>query len=78
MILAGFAAEPQYKGKLRVLGKGFSVEKYGIGVKKGDAQMVTNVNAALKEYISDGSWKAALEKTVGPSGYSLPSPPKVG
>jgi len=77
VILAGFAAEPQYKGKLRVLGKGFSVEKYGIGVKKGDAEMVTKVNAALKEYISDGSWKAALEKTVGLSGYDLPSAPKL-
>jgi glutamate transport system substrate-binding protein len=33
------------------------------------------VNAALKEYVSDGSWKAALRKTVGPSGYDLPDPP---
>ena len=40
--------------------------------------MVTKVNAALTEYIADGSWKAALQKTVGPSGYSLPSPPVVG
>jgi glutamate transport system substrate-binding protein len=77
VILAGFAAEPQYKGKLRVLGKGFSKETYGIGVKKGDTEMVTKVNAALKEYVADGSWKAALQKTVGPSGYRLPSPPKI-
>jgi glutamate transport system substrate-binding protein len=74
---AGFAAEPQYKGKLRVLGRGFSTERYGIGVKKGDTEMVTKVNAALKEYVADGSWKAALQKTVGPSGYRLPSPPKL-
>lgn len=78
VILAGFAAQPQYKGKLRVLGKGFSTEEYGIGVKKGDAEMVTKVNAALDQYISDGSWKAALRKTVGPSGYALPAPPVVG
>ena len=39
--------------------------------------MVTQVNAALKEYVADGSWKAALQKTVGPSGYRLPSPPKI-
>jgi glutamate transport system substrate-binding protein len=77
VILAGFAAEPEYKGKLRVLGKGFSTESYGIGVKKGDTEMVTKVNAALKEYVADGSWKAALQKTVGPSGYNLPSPPKI-
>jgi glutamate transport system substrate-binding protein len=78
VILAGFAAEPQYKGKLRVLGKGFSKESYGIGVKKGDTAMVTNVNEALKAYVADGSWKAALRKTVGPSGYRLPSPPSIG
>ena len=34
VILAGFAAEPQYKGKLRVLGRGFSTERYGIVVKR--------------------------------------------
>ena len=77
VILAGFAAEPQYQGKLRLIGRGFSKETYGIGVKKGDTEMVTKVNAALKEYIADGSWKAALQKTVGPSGYNLPSPPKI-
>ena len=78
VILAGFAAEPQYKGKLRLVGRGFSTERYGIGVKKGDSQRVEQVNAALKEYVADGSWKAALRKTVGPSGYSLPDPPKIG
>jgi glutamate transport system substrate-binding protein len=78
VILAGFAAEPQYKGKLRLVGRGFSKETYGIGVKKGDTDLVTKVNAALKEYVADGSWKAALQKTVGPSGYRLPSPPTVG
>ena len=77
VILAGFAAEPEYQGKLRVLGKGFSKESYGVGVKKGDTERVTQVDAALKEYVADGSWKAALQKTVGPSGYRLPSPPKI-
>ena len=78
VILAGFAAEPEYRGKLRVLGKGFSTERYGIGVKKGDADLVTKVNAALEQYVADGSWKAALQKTVGPSGYRLPGPPTIG
>ena len=77
MILAGFAAQPEYQGKLRLAGKGFSTESYGIGIMKGDTDMVTKVNAALNQYVADGSWKAALEKTVGPSGYSLPSAPKI-
>ena len=40
VILAGFAAEPQYQGKLKVVGKGFSDELYGVGVKKGDTALV--------------------------------------
>ena len=34
VILAGFAAQPPYKGVLKVVGKGFSDEPYGIAVKK--------------------------------------------
>lgn len=78
VILAGFAAQPQYQGKLKVVGKGFTDEYYGVGVPKGDAEMVAKVNDALKQYIADGSWKAALDQTVGPSGYSIPSPPTPG
>jgi glutamate transport system substrate-binding protein len=78
VILAGFAAEDQYRGKLRVIGKGFSDELYGIGVKKGDTAMVEKVNAALKQYIDDGSWAKSLNSTVRPSGYSIPDPPTPG
>ena len=78
VILAGFAAEDQYRGKLKVIGKGFSDEIYGIGVKKGDTAMVDKVNAALKQYIDDGSWAKSLNSTVRPSGYSIPDPPTPG
>ena len=78
VILAGFAAEDQYRGRLRVIGKGFSDEMYGIGVKKGDTEMVDKVNAALKQYIDDGSWAKSLNSTVRPSGYSIPDPPTPG
>ncbi|GAA3704005.1 glutamate ABC transporter substrate-binding protein [Microlunatus aurantiacus] len=78
VILAGFAAEDQYKGKLKVVGKGFSDELYGVGLKKGDTAMVDKVNTALKAYIDDGSWKASLAKNVRPSGYDIPKPPTPG
>jgi glutamate transport system substrate-binding protein len=78
VILAGFAAEDQYRGKLKVIGKGFSDELYGIGVKKGDSEMVQKVNAALKQYIEDGSWEKSLNSTVRPSGYSIPDAPTPG
>jgi glutamate transport system substrate-binding protein len=77
VILAGFAAQPQYQGKLKVVGKGFSDEIYGIGVKKGDTALVDKVNAALKQYIDDGSWRKSRDTNVRPSGYSIPSPPTV-
>lgn len=78
VILAGFAAQPEYKGKLKVVGRGFTDEYYGVGVPKGDDEMVAAVNAALQQYIADGSWRAALDQTVGPSGYSIPAPPTPG
>jgi len=77
VILAGFAAQPQYQGKLKVVGKGFSDEIYGVGVKKGNTELVGKVNAALKQYIDDGSWRKSLDANVRPSGYSIPDPPTV-
>ncbi|MFP5347625.1 MAG: glutamate ABC transporter substrate-binding protein [Actinomycetes bacterium] len=78
VILAGYAAEPQYRGKLKVVGKGFSDENYGVGIKKGNEALVKQVNEALKQYVADGSWAAALRMTVAPSGYQLPAPPTPG
>jgi glutamate transport system substrate-binding protein len=75
VILAGYAAQKQYRGRLRLVGKGFSDEIYGVGVKKGNTELVTKVNAALRQYIADGSWKRSLNAEVGPSGYAIPNPP---
>ncbi|MEJ3658450.1 glutamate ABC transporter substrate-binding protein [Actinomycetes bacterium KLBMP 9759] len=78
VILAGFASEPQYQGALKVVGRGFSDETYGVGVKKGNTALRDQVNEALKQYIADGSWRRALGITVAPSGYQLPGPPSPG
>ena len=78
IILAGFAAQEQYKGILRLVGKGFTDEKYGVGIKKGDSELVGKVNAALKEYIKDGSWKKSLDLNVGDSGFAIPAAPTPG
>jgi len=68
-ILAGFASLPAYKGKLKVVGKTFSTENYGIGLKKGDKEMCTKVTDALKKMIQDGDWQKAVEKNLGPAGF---------
>lgn len=73
IILAGFAAANP--GKLKVVGKPFSTEKYGVGLKKDDKAGRDAVNAAIEKAISDGAWKAAFEKAVGPSGYPAPATP---
>ena len=78
LILAGFAADPAYHGELRLLGRGFTDERYGIGIKKGDTEMVDKVNAALKEYVDSGAWRKSLDTWVAPSGYRIPDPPSIG
>ena len=73
VILAGYAA--QYPGELKVVGKGFSTENYGIGLKKDDAAGTAAINKAIAAMIADGSWKTALDETVGASGFTIPAPP---
>ncbi len=67
VILAGFAAQEQYKGKLKTVGKPFTEERYGVGIKQGDTELCTKINTALEKMVSDGSWKKALADTVGES-----------
>ena len=69
VILAGYAAQPQYAGKFRVVGQPFSTERYGVGMTKGDVETCTKVNDALKKMVDSGAWKEALDKTVGASGF---------
>ena len=79
VILAGFAAQSQYQGKLKVVGSPFSEERYGVGLKKGDTELCGKVNAAIEKMVSDGSWQKALDATVGASGFkpdTAKNPPK--
>ncbi len=68
-ILAGYAAQDANKGQLKVVGKTFSTENYGVGLKKGDTAFCTQVTDVLKKYISSGEWQKAVDKYFGPAGY---------
>jgi len=68
-ILAGYAAQDQYKGKLKVVGKPFSEERYGIGIKKGDTATCDKINTALKKMVDSGDWKKAVDDNLGPAGF---------
>ena len=75
-ILAGFAAQPQNQGKLKVAGTFFSNEIYGIGLKKGDSKGVAAVDQALQAMFNDGSWRAALSKELPQ--VPAETPPTIG
>ncbi|UQU66345.1 glutamate ABC transporter substrate-binding protein [Couchioplanes caeruleus] len=72
IILAGYAAQEQYAGKFKVVGKKFSEEPYGIGVKKTDTEGCKKINEILKTSATDGSYKAAWDSTLGKSGTPAP------
>ncbi|SDJ36231.1 glutamate transport system substrate-binding protein [Nonomuraea maritima] len=63
LILAGFAK--QAGGNFKVLGQGFTDEKYGVGLKKGDTKTCEAVNTAVKALWDDGTMKTLLEKWFG-------------
>ena len=73
VILAGYAA--QSPGSFKIAGKTFSEERYGIGLKKDDTELRKKVNDALAKMESDGAWKTAFEKNLGPAGIPTPAPP---
>jgi glutamate transport system substrate-binding protein len=72
MILAGYAAQDQYAGKFKVVGKPFSSEPYGIGLKKSDTAGCNKINDILKAAAADGSYKKAWDTTLGKSGKAAP------
>ncbi len=78
-ILAGYASQEQYKGKLKVVGQTFSEEHYGIGIKKGDTATCEKINTAIAKMITDGAWQKAVDDNLGPAGFKVDSatnPPK--
>ena len=75
VILAGYAA--QSPGTFKIVGEPFSEERLGIGLKKGDSELRTKINDALEKMESEGAWKAAFDKNLGPAGISATAPPAI-
>ena len=73
IILAGYAAQAQYAGKLKVVSKPFSTEPYGVGLKKEDKASCDRINEILKKAATDGRYKAAWDATLGKSGKTMPA-----
>jgi glutamate transport system substrate-binding protein len=73
-ILLGYAAENP--DVMKVVGKPFSQELYGIGLKKDDKDFRTFVNDQIQKSYDNGSWAKAYADTIGTkTGASVPATP---
>jgi glutamate transport system substrate-binding protein len=72
-ILKGYAANAP--DELKVVGKPFSTEKYGIGLPLTDKPVRDKVNAGLEASFADGSWMKLYDETLGKSGAMSTPPP---
>ena len=71
-ILKGYAAAED--GKLKVVGKTFSSEPYGIGLPKEDKALRDKVNDILQASLDDGTWQKIYDGTLGKSGSAAQKP----
>ncbi|MBU2662315.1 glutamate ABC transporter substrate-binding protein [Actinoplanes bogorensis] len=73
IILTGYAVQKQYAGKFKLVGKPFSEEPYGIGLRRNDTAGCQRINDILTAAAADGSYKKAWTKTLGASGTAAPT-----
>ncbi|MEU0374177.1 glutamate ABC transporter substrate-binding protein [Streptomyces sp. NPDC006283] len=74
-ILKGYAA--QHPDQLKVVGRPFTEEPYGIGMAKGDKALRDAVSDAIVAHDENGDYKMAYDATLGLSGSHYVGPPMV-
>ncbi|MFS0693479.1 glutamate ABC transporter substrate-binding protein [Streptomyces nitrosporeus] len=74
-ILKGYAAANS--GKLKVVGKPFTEEPYGVGLSKDDKELREAINTSLENHVKDGTYKKIYEATLGLSGSEYTEPPAI-
>ncbi|MDF5758950.1 glutamate ABC transporter substrate-binding protein [Spongiactinospora sp. TRM90649] len=55
-------------GSVRLVGKPFGREPYGIGVRRGDTVFRDYLNGLINRYLHDGQWDRAFRDTIGAAG----------
>ena len=60
-----------------LVGKPFTEEPYGIGLKKGDTAFRGFINDTLDKLYQDGRWQAAWDATAGKVATETPTPPTI-
>ncbi|MFK5634923.1 MULTISPECIES: glutamate ABC transporter substrate-binding protein [unclassified Ornithinimicrobium] len=68
-ILAGYAAQNQYAGQLRVVGAPFSEENYGVGLNK-ESEQCEEINEILQGFWEDGTMEEIIEANLGAANYT--------
>ena len=71
-VLAGLADQDPYA---QVVGRAFTAEPYGLGVKKENVDLVRLVNGVLAQAKADGRWKAAYDRWLARALGPAPAPP---
>jgi len=74
-ILLGYVAK--VPKELKMAGKPFSEEPYGIGVPHFDNALRFALNDAIEAHQKNGDWKKAYDATLGLSGVPAPTPPTI-
>jgi glutamate transport system substrate-binding protein len=75
VILLGLISQDEEAFEL--VGKPFTKEPYGIGLKKGDNEFRAFINDTLEKIEKDGRWKAAWDATAGKVATETPTPPAI-
>ena len=66
------------KGEFKLVGKPFTKEPYGIGIKKGDTKFCEFIHETLKEASSNGAYEKAWKDTAGKVAPDTPKLPTLG
>jgi glutamate transport system substrate-binding protein len=75
VILLGLISQDEEAFEL--VGKPFTEEPYGIGLKKGDTEFRNFINDTLEKAFADGRWLAAWDATAGKVATDKPTPPTI-
>ena len=65
------------KADFKLVGKTFTTEPYGIGLKRNDDAFRSFLNDRIEAIYKNGEWAKAWERTVGQAGIATPTPPAV-
>jgi glutamate transport system substrate-binding protein len=61
--------------KLKVVGRPFTTEQYGVGYRKGDTAFCRFLSDTIRTAENDGRWQKAFDDTLGSYGVAAPVRP---